>query len=81
MISGVGYNYRFVPLVRYAWTTVLGILPLTVLVAYLGSRLESPNFSDWRVWVAIAAFVGIVVIGQVAERKLRSGGAKRGESG
>jgi uncharacterized membrane protein YdjX (TVP38/TMEM64 family) len=70
-----------VPLTRYAWTTVLGILPLTVLVAYLGSRLESPDFSDWRVWVLIAAFVGIVVAGQVVERKLRSGGAKRGESG
>lgn len=70
-----------VPLARYAWTTVVGILPLTVLVAYLGSRLESPNFSDWRVWALIAAFVGIVVAGQVLERKLRSGGAKRGESG
>jgi uncharacterized membrane protein YdjX (TVP38/TMEM64 family) len=70
-----------VPLARYAWTTVVGILPLTVLVAYLGSRLESPNFSDWRVWVLIAVFVGIVVGGQVVERKLRSGDAKRGESG
>ena len=70
-----------VPLARYAWTTVLGILPLTVLVAYLGSRLESPDFTDWRVWLLVAAFVGIVVAGQIVERKMRSGGAKRGESG
>jgi uncharacterized membrane protein YdjX (TVP38/TMEM64 family) len=70
-----------VPLGRYAWTSVVGIVPLTVLVAYLGSRLESPNFSDWRVWLLIVAFVAIVVGGQVVERRLRSGDAKSGESG
>jgi uncharacterized membrane protein YdjX (TVP38/TMEM64 family) len=70
-----------VPLGRYAWTSVVGITPLTVLVAYLGSRLESPNFSDWRVWLLILAFVAIVVGGQVFERRLRSGGAEREESG
>jgi uncharacterized membrane protein YdjX (TVP38/TMEM64 family) len=52
-----------VPLGRYAWTTVAGIIPLTVLVAYLGSRLRSPDFGDWRVWLAIAIFVGIVLAG------------------
>jgi uncharacterized membrane protein YdjX (TVP38/TMEM64 family) len=60
-----------VPLGRYSWTTVVGITPLTVLVAYLGSRLRSPNFGDWRVWLLIVAFVAIVVAGQVLERRLR----------
>jgi uncharacterized membrane protein YdjX (TVP38/TMEM64 family) len=60
-----------VPLARYAWTTVVGITPLTILVAYLGSRLESPDFSDWRVWLLIAAFVAIVVAGQILDRRLR----------
>jgi uncharacterized membrane protein YdjX (TVP38/TMEM64 family) len=60
-----------VPLVRYVWTTVVGIIPLTVLVAYLGSRLRSPDFGDWRVWLLIAAFIAIVVAGQVLERRLR----------
>ena len=60
-----------VPLVRYSWTTVVGIVPLTVLVTYLGSRLESPNFSDWRVWALITGFVAIVVGAQVLERRLR----------
>ena len=59
----------------------VGIVPLTVLVAYLGSRLESPDFSDWRVWLLIAGFVAIVVGGQVLERRLRSGGAKNEEAG
>jgi uncharacterized membrane protein YdjX (TVP38/TMEM64 family) len=63
-----------VPLGRYAWTTVAGITPLTVLVAYLGSRLESPNFGDWRVWLLVLTFVAIVVAGQVLERRLRPSG-------
>jgi uncharacterized membrane protein YdjX (TVP38/TMEM64 family) len=70
-----------VPLARYSWTTVVGIVPLTVLVAYLGSRLESPDFGDWRVWAVIVAFVAIVVAGQVAERRLRHGRATREENG
>jgi uncharacterized membrane protein YdjX (TVP38/TMEM64 family) len=70
-----------VPLVRYTWTTVLGITPLTVLVAYLGSRLESPDFTDWRVWLLIAAFVTLVVGAQVVERRLRSRRAAGGETG
>jgi uncharacterized membrane protein YdjX (TVP38/TMEM64 family) len=70
-----------VPLGRYAVTSVVGITPLTVLVAYLGSRLESPDFSDWRVWLLIVAFVAVVVGGQVLERRLRSGGAESEESG
>jgi uncharacterized membrane protein YdjX (TVP38/TMEM64 family) len=70
-----------VPLVRYSWTTVVGIIPLTVLVAYLGSRLKSPNFGDWRVWVLIAAFIAIVVAGQVVERRLRYRRAAGEENG
>jgi uncharacterized membrane protein YdjX (TVP38/TMEM64 family) len=70
-----------VPLFRYAWTTVVGIIPLTVLVAYLGSRLKSPNFEDWRVWVLIAAFIAIVVAGQVIERRLRYRRAAGEENG
>lgn len=61
-----------VPLGRYAWTTVAGITPLTVLVAYLGSRLESPRFDDWRLWLLVVAFIAIVVGGQVVERRLRA---------
>ena len=70
-----------VPLGRYAWTTVVGITPLTVLVAYLGSRLKSPDFGDWRVWALIAAFIAIVVAGQVLERRLRYRRATSGENG
>jgi uncharacterized membrane protein YdjX (TVP38/TMEM64 family) len=70
-----------VPLVRYAWTTLVGIIPLTVLVAYLGSRLKSPDFGDWRVWLLVAAFIAIVVGGQVLERRLRYRRAASEENG
>lgn len=61
-----------VPLRRYSWTTVAGIAPLTILVTYLGSRLRSPDFSDWRVWALLLAFVAIVVGGQLLERRTRT---------
>jgi uncharacterized membrane protein YdjX (TVP38/TMEM64 family) len=70
-----------VPLVRYAWTTVVGIIPLTVLVAYLGSRLKSPDFADWRVWALIVVFIAIVVAGQIVERRLRFRRAAGEENG
>lgn len=37
---------------RFTWTTVLGYLPLTALVAYLGSEAKSLSASDPRVWLA-----------------------------
>jgi uncharacterized membrane protein YdjX (TVP38/TMEM64 family) len=58
-----------VPLWRYSWTTVVGIIPLTCLVAYLGSRLESPDFTDWRIWLVIVAFVAIVIAGSRLRRE------------
>ena len=70
-----------VPLVRYSWTTVVGIIPLTVLVAYLGSRLKSPDFGDWRVWALIVLFIAIVVAGQIVERRLRYRRAASEENG
>lgn len=68
-----GAGITRVPLGRYIWTTLVGIVPLTVLVAYLGSRLESPDFGDPRLWLLVAAFVAMVIGGQVLARRLRSG--------
>jgi uncharacterized membrane protein YdjX (TVP38/TMEM64 family) len=43
-----------VSLWRFAWTTVVGYLPLTVLVAYLGSNARSLSLSDPLIWGAVA---------------------------
>lgn len=69
-----------VPLWRYSWTTVAGIAPLTIFVTYLGSRLRSPDFADWRLWALVVAFIAIVVGAQVVQRRLR-GRANRADSG
>jgi uncharacterized membrane protein YdjX (TVP38/TMEM64 family) len=39
---------------RFAWTTVVGYLPLTVLVAYLGSNARTLSLSDPLIWLAVA---------------------------
>jgi uncharacterized membrane protein YdjX (TVP38/TMEM64 family) len=61
-----------VPLRRFAWTTLVGIVPLTTLATYLGSRLEKPDFSDWRIWAAIGAFTALAIAAQLVERRLRA---------
>ncbi len=58
-----------VPLGRYSWTTVVGILPLTVFVAYLGSRLRSPDFTDPRIWALVLVIVGTVIAGSRFRRR------------
>jgi uncharacterized membrane protein YdjX (TVP38/TMEM64 family) len=42
-----------VPVWRFGWTTVLGYLPLTVLIAYLGSQAESLSLGDPRLWIGV----------------------------
>ncbi len=47
-----------VPFVRFAWTSVVGFLPLTAAVAYLGSRAQKLSLSDPAVWVV----AGVVIV-------------------
>ncbi|HEX4109785.1 MAG TPA: VTT domain-containing protein [Solirubrobacteraceae bacterium] len=43
--------------VRFSWTTVVGSLPLTASVTYLGSRAETLSLSDPLVWAVIALLI------------------------
>lgn len=52
---------------RFSWTTVVGYLPLTVAVSYLGSRAKTLSTSDPLVWLAVAVIIGVLV----AERFVR----------
>jgi len=49
-----------VPVWRFSWTTLVGYLPLTVIVCYLGSEARSLSLSDPRVWVALVVAVALV---------------------
>jgi uncharacterized membrane protein YdjX (TVP38/TMEM64 family) len=46
---------------RFSWTTVVGYLPLTVAVSYLGSRAKTFSTSDPLVWAAVALIVAMLV--------------------
>ena len=53
-----------VPFWRFAWTTVVGFLPLTAAVAYLGSHAQNLSLTDPAVWVV----VGVVIVLLAASR-------------
>lgn len=46
---------------RFCWTTVLGYLPLTTAVCYLGSRAQTLSTSNPLVWLAAALLIGLLV--------------------
>jgi uncharacterized membrane protein YdjX (TVP38/TMEM64 family) len=50
----------------FCWTTVVGFLPLTAGVTYLGSRAQSLSLSNPVVWAAVALLLGLVL----AERRI-----------
>jgi uncharacterized membrane protein YdjX (TVP38/TMEM64 family) len=52
---GYAAGATHVNLWRFTWTTVVGYLPLTVLVAYLGSNAQTLSLSDPLIWVAVGA--------------------------
>lgn len=53
----------------FAWTTVVGFLPLTAAVTYLGSRARSLSLSDPLVWVAVVVALGLVLAPHAAHRR------------
>jgi uncharacterized membrane protein YdjX (TVP38/TMEM64 family) len=57
-----------VKLRTFAWTTVVGFLPLTIAVTYLGSRAQSLSLSDPLVWAAVALLLGLIVAAHRLQR-------------
>ena len=58
---------------RFSWTTVVGFLPITASVAYLGSQAKSLSLSDPFVWITLAVFVLLIA----ATRLLGGGRSER----
>lgn len=52
-----------VPVWRFAWTTLVGYLPITALSVYFGTRLEGLNFTDPLVWGSAAALLALLLLG------------------
>jgi uncharacterized membrane protein YdjX (TVP38/TMEM64 family) len=53
-----------VPRSRYAWTTAVGIMPFTLVVTYLGSRLQTVSPTDWRLWLVACVLVTVLLAGR-----------------
>jgi uncharacterized membrane protein YdjX (TVP38/TMEM64 family) len=58
----VGYaaGATHISLWRFSWTTVIGYLPLTTAVVFLGSRAETLSFSNPLVWIAVVVLVALL---------------------
>jgi uncharacterized membrane protein YdjX (TVP38/TMEM64 family) len=56
---------------RFSWTTVIGYLPLTTAVAYLGARAQTLSTSDPLVWVAVAVLVVLLFSERFLRRRMR----------
>jgi uncharacterized membrane protein YdjX (TVP38/TMEM64 family) len=59
-----------VPLARFAWTTVVGYVPMTCAVVLLGGRLEELSLSDPLLWAAVAVIVGLLLVARPLLRRL-----------
>jgi len=68
-----------VPTWRFAWTTVVGYLPLTALAVYFGTRLEGLSLTDPLVLGSAAALLALVFIGHRIARR-GTGGSGASES-
>jgi uncharacterized membrane protein YdjX (TVP38/TMEM64 family) len=68
-----------VPVGRFAWTTVVGYVPLTCVVVLLGGRLEHLSPTDPLLWLAVAAILAMLVLARPVLRRLegRAGRADR----
>ena len=71
--SLVGYiaGATRVPLWRYAWTSVLGSLPMAAAATYLGHALDDLSASDPLVWTALAVVTVLAAFTPLLARRVR----------
>ena len=60
-----------VPVRRFAWTTAVGVAPLTALTALLGERLQAPRFDDPVLWVVVVGVLLLLALARPVGRHLR----------
>ena len=60
-----------VPVLRFTWTTAVGIAPITALTALLGERLQTPSLEDPLLWLVLAGVLGLVALVRPFTRHLR----------
>lgn len=63
-ILGYVAGATHVRLWRFLWTTLIGFLPETVAVAYLGSHAQTLSLSDPVVWIVVLLLVALFASAQ-----------------
>lgn len=71
-LIGYAAGATHIPLWRFSWTTVVGYLPLTIAVVYLGSRAQTLSLGNPLVWIAVAALVALLVGEHLLRRRALS---------
>ena len=69
-----------VPVKRYLWTTLVGMLPELALVAFLGTKLRAPQITDPELWAPLAGLVLLVLLSSTAVRRTVRTGRRRGSA-
>lgn len=80
-LLGYAAGATHVNLWRFSWTTVLGYLPLTGAVAYLGARAQTLTTSDPLLWSAVAVIVVLLFSERFLRRSLRRERRPAGDPG
>lgn len=72
-LMGYAAGATRVNLWKFSWTTVVGYLPLTAAVAYLGASAETLSASNPIVWVVAAVLIGALLAEWIIRHRHRSG--------
>jgi phospholipase D1/2 len=59
------------PLWTFSWTSVVGFIPETAAVVYLGSQAKSLSFGDPVVWIAVVLLIACLAGGHLYNRRRR----------
>ena len=63
---------------RFSWTTVVGYLPLTTAVAYLGSQAQTLSTSNPLLWLAATVLVSLLFGERFIRRRVAGTEGRRG---
>ncbi|CAB4936760.1 unannotated protein [freshwater metagenome] len=59
-----------VPVGRFAWTTVVGYVPMTCVVVLLGGRLEHLSPTDPLLWLAVVTILAMLLLARPLLRRV-----------
>ena len=68
-LAGYAAGAARVPIWRFAWTTLVGYMPITALAVYFGTRLEGLSLTDPLVLGSALALLVLLVLGNWIVRR------------